>query len=274
MKYVLLVLSFFVITATCQAQKKNVFLKINTLRGIVTVTPKIDPKEIETIFANSLQNSAYNVISEEDSILPRSADSSYFVDIFNYQFGGQTIHATMTVRKGNDIVFYSIKSKAVSLNRKSGFVDLAAKLAEDFAAMQGNEKVVHPSLKDLFPNNPIFLSAGAASAVAYSLIKDYKVDIEFKGGKDPAFICPGAFSEYMQMGLNIEGFKKSIKKEPLIINGTLVPQGNFKPKSISFGAGYSDKDKERINDLLNAIPAWYVPTNDEIAVEIKISHKK
>ncbi|MBK7094919.1 MAG: hypothetical protein IPH57_07690 [Saprospiraceae bacterium] len=186
------------------AEDINAIVKANVIKGESMTTLNIKASEIEQIFIAALSTKGIKSNDEQ-------AKKNLYIDIFLFQFPGDFITVSVTVRTKKGIHFVDWERTLFSFKAHKEYFKLAKKLAERLPNIFDQSFKYSLSTDNIISRNQsINLTQITTNAILESYRKNYNNILEWNENSPIPFIV-NDFDQYLSYCINYEGFRKKVK---------------------------------------------------------------
>ena len=231
---------------------QSAVVKINIVRGESFVTPAMDGSALETVFEQALQTNGYR--THLTAIHP---DSSFFVDVFAYQYAADLLRMTVTVRTKNGIHYLDQQALKVFLDREAGFRQLAQQMGANFPQQFDTSQFIELSVPDLLIGVRTSFYGSMAGSISMAYQNKYCSTLDWQTDEPPFLLANGA-NLYLFYCANLQGIRKITRKKPIRVNLRIGSAYKFEIISIDTSISLSPDQVEGIHAMVNAFPLWIV----------------
>ncbi len=232
---------------------KNAIIKANVLRGESFVTVNTMPGDVESIISQALAKKGFQILKEVNS-----EEEIFYVDLFVFQIPADYPTITIIIRTTKGIHYIDKESIKLFGNRNSANLKLTSSLAERLPNNIDTNIYYEPTFNDILSNDPISVIGLTSNAITKAYRSNYSSSIRWSDNKFPNFIIPIEFDRYMAYISNYQGIRKQLKGTAIILKLKINHGAKFELVDIDSPFNLTEKQKEKIQEFVNAFPLWTV----------------
>ena len=174
------------------ADEKKAIVKANVLQGETLSKINIDPKDVEAIIHDELQEMGIERVYSQKN----SSEDLLFIETFIYQFPAENPTVVLTVKTRNGIHHFNRAFTKVFADRENAILQLVHKLANKLPDEFDLDKNYTPEIVDLISSTDVSLSGLINNPIMRAYRSKYSVSLNWRNIGPPTFFIPQAFEEY------------------------------------------------------------------------------